>query len=156
MAVADTAVVDMVAAAVGIAAGRDRAPGHKVVLLLLEEGTHTAVVEHPGRLVAGIPEVQSSVHTADKACFAEEAYFLVAGTGSMEQPAVPSLLADEVVEEVAVVEAGVHLHEIQECAVVLAAAAQEDEIQECLVAVRGWSEIDLFVDSSHPSSFLGS
>lgn len=66
---------------------------------------------------------------------------------------------DEVAEEevvVVVVEAGAHLREILECVVVLVADAQEDEIQECLVAVHGCSEVDLFVDSSRPSSCLGS
>lgn len=82
MAVVDTVVVDMAAAAVGIAADRDRAQEHMVVLL--EEGTHTAVVGHPGKLVEGIPVVLAAGSTAGMACFAEEAYFLVVGTDSME------------------------------------------------------------------------
>lgn len=61
------------AAVVGMAAvGKDRAPVDKVGLLL-EEGTDTAVVEHPGKLVEGIPAVQAAGSTAGKAYFAEEA-----------------------------------------------------------------------------------
>jgi hypothetical protein len=54
------------------------------VLLLLEEGTHTAAVEHFDRLAEGIPVALVHAAGSTAGILAEKIRFLVAGTDSME------------------------------------------------------------------------